>query len=782
MLENVTCISFDDFITRFVQDALASRSSSSATGWQPKPGPSNKHDAERLEVRVPSWNPFKDMPRATVEKDMYQNITDALSGAGLTTEFQFVSNPYKGDSSGRSGQAVDCGMCPKQGASRLDPANDEGHTGRVNWSWIDIVIECKMNSTDDDPFDEAHETHEPVAAGRREVLGQVLDYARLIFQYQQRTFQFMVLFLGDMARILRIDHAGIFATAKFKYRDEAAGLKLAHFFWNHALLSSAERGHDTTATRLDPNGPDAERMREQVKNVGPDDYVRAMLVGTLDEGWPWWKMEVPDEERGGSRTFLVGKPHFMAPGVAGRATRGYIALDANNPDGPPVFLKDAWRVVSDDIEQEGSVLKTLHENQVQCVPTPVCHGDLAGQETRTQAVWPEYHPGMECPLKTHQHYRLVVKEVGKPLEQFENSSQLVSALWCCVTAHAEAYTNANIIHHDISTGNMLLFRNEEGTWEGMLNDWELSKRRDQQDKKERQPDRTGTWQFLSANALNDHKKLIRIEDELESFFHVLLHISVRFLPHNLGDAHVPQFLHDYFDDYSTAGTDHHCGMAKLAAMQAGFVSISQYKAQHEGPDRLKILFPASACPTSPPTAPSTAAKTADSTVDHPLNGVIETLLSWFSAYYTLDRLEREARAATNKENPAPVSRNISQQFRRMKAAINARAKRGIKEPSPAAPSKVTVATSKAKVDRAALEEHANKLASHTALLELLEDVLDKDVWPLQPDRVADRKPEKGWVSKTNDQVPKASFISGSRKRTLESVPENPPSPCIRSKA
>ncbi|KAI0645254.1 hypothetical protein C8Q79DRAFT_761092 [Trametes meyenii] len=461
MHKKITCIPFDDFIARFVPDARAPRSSSDSASGKPECESPTGHDVERPDP--PSSNPFKDMPRPTVEKDMYKNIIDALSRASLTTdEFHFVSTPYKGDSSERSGQAVDCGMYPKEGASRLGPANDEGHR-RVNWSWIDIAIECKMNSTDDDPFDEARDTHEPVAVGRREVLGQVLDYARLIFQYQQRTFQFMVLFLGDMARILRIDHAGIFATAKFKYRDEAAGLKLAHFFWNHALLSSAERGHDTTATRLDPNGPDAERMREQVKTVELDDYVRKMFADTLDEEWPWWKLEVPNKKHGGgSRAFLVGKPHFIAPGVAGRATRGYIALDADNPDGPPVFLKDAWRVVSDDIEQEGSVLKTLREHQVRFTPTPVCHGDLAGQETQTQAVWPKYHPGKECPLKTHQHYRLVVKEVGKPLEQFKRSFDLVGAIWCCVYAHFQAYEEANIIHRDISTGNMLLFRNEEG--------------------------------------------------------------------------------------------------------------------------------------------------------------------------------------------------------------------------------------------------------------------------------------------------------------------------------
>ncbi|KAI0669720.1 hypothetical protein C8Q78DRAFT_977445 [Trametes maxima] len=756
MHKKITCIPFDDFIARFVPDALTSHPYGSATSQCKLASPA-KYDAER--PAAPSSNPFKDMPQARVEKDMYKNITDALNTAGLTMEFQFVSTPYKGDVSERSGQAVDCGMYPNDGLDHLGQANEDGYR-RMNWSWIDIAIECKMNSTDDDPFDEARDTHEPVAAGRREVLGQVLDYIRLVFHYQQRTCQFMVLFLGDMARILRIDRSGIFATRKFNYRDETAGLKLARFFWNYALLPAAVRGHDTTATRLDPHGPDAEHMREQVKNLDHDDYVRAMLADTLDEQWPWWKLEVPDMERGESRSFLVGKPHFAASGVAGRATRGYVALDASKPDGPPVYLKDAWRVVSDDIEQEGSVLKTLHKHNVQFIPTPVCHGDLVGQKTRTQAVWPVYHPEKECPLKTHQHYRLVVKEVGKPLERFEHSYQLAGALM----AHAQAYEDANIIHLDISTGNMLLFKNEEGTWIGLLNDWELSKRRDQQDKKERQPDRTGTWQFMSALALNDHKKSICIEDELESFLHVILHIAVRFLSHNLADEHVPQFLHDYFDDYSSAGTDHHCGTAKFAAMQLGFVGISQYNNESEGPDQLRFFYP------------------TDHT--HPLNDIIEPLLSWLSAHYTLGRLERESRTGLMTLVDGDAPQVLDNGFMRVMAKARRPHKAQYPEDSSsAAESPRKVSTSEFAPDRTALTERARKLGSHTATLELFETVLSKGKWPPLPDRVAERKPAKGWVPKTNDQVPKASLISGSRKRTIEPVPEDLHTPSIkRSKA
>ncbi|KAI0669715.1 hypothetical protein C8Q78DRAFT_1146474 [Trametes maxima] len=218
----------------------------------------------------------------------------------------------------------------------------------------------------------------------------------------------------------------------------------------------------------------------------------------------------------------------------------------------------------------------------------------------------------------------------------------------------------------------------------------------------------------------------------------------------------------------------------------GFIDISTYKVKRKDPHLLKILFPASACPVTPPTATSTTTKTANSAAEHPLNSVTKTLLSWFSAYYTLDRLEWEAQAGTDTENPPPVSQNFSQNFRLMRAAIDARAKRAIKDSSPAAPqaAKTTVATGAAlvdpaaQVDRAALAERASKLASHTALLALLEEVLDKGAWPLQ-DRVAESKPAKGWVSRTNNQVPKASFISSSHKRSLESVQEDLHSPSTK---
>ncbi|KAI0669702.1 hypothetical protein C8Q78DRAFT_1041631 [Trametes maxima] len=289
---------------------------------------------------------------------------------------------------------------------------------------------------------------------------------------------------------------------------------------------------------------------------------------------------------------------------------------------------------------------------------------------------------------------------------------------------------------------MLLFRNEEGTWEGLLNDWKLSKRRDQQDKKERQLDCTGTWQFMSANVLNDRTKSVLIEDELESFFHALLHLAVRFLPHNLANAHVPQFLHDYFDDYSVVGTQLRCGKTKLSAMIDGFIDISTYKIKRKDPHQLEFLVPTNA--SGPSTSDSTSSSefaSATSAGGHPINDVLEPWLSWLSAQYTLDRL-RELESRTRMETEADgadASQDFTNGFMRVVAKVRQRShKAGNTKDTSAATKAGKVATKTSTDGHATLIERAKKISSHTATLELLEVVLSKSRWPPLPDRVAER--------------------------------------------
>ena len=403
------------------------------------------------------------------------------------------------DPSDSDQQDAACGMYASSSVKDGYPAKPR--TRSPIWSFIELLIACKPDPVTEDPFGDSSKGREGAACKRREVFDEIYSLVELVFKYQQRQVVFMVLFLGDYARVVRFDRSGIVASEKLDYKRD--GSELTDFFVRYAGLGPTKRGHDPSATRISPT----DALWEQLKQHGadaaekdPKDHVQRLFNQSLDETWPWWKLCVRDEESGMDRWFAVGKPHFYAGGVAGRGTRGYIAVPLDddgkevNSAGKFVYLKDAWRFNHKGMEKEGMILRALNDAKVPYIPTLLYHGDL-DQSTKSYDIWPNYHEGKTrraCPLKLHQHYRLVVAEVCKPLSEFENAFQLVWALFCCITgmcfrvlfcgvvyssllkAHEHACA-AGYIHRDISAGNILLYKDANGDWVGLLNDWELSK-------------------------------------------------------------------------------------------------------------------------------------------------------------------------------------------------------------------------------------------------------------------------------------------------------------------
>ncbi|TFY61573.1 hypothetical protein EVJ58_g4427 [Rhodofomes roseus] len=135
-----------------------------------------------------------------------------------------------------------------------------------------------------------------------------------------------------------------------------------------------------------------------------------------------------------------------------------------------------------------------------------------------------------------EHYRLVVKEIGEPLEEHESPYELVKTIWHALYGHRQAWELKELLHRDISAGNILIFRyiDKNGGKQsiGILIDWDLCK-----DKKYLEtvlrPSRAGTWQFMSARLLSDSGKRHEVADDLESSIHVLHWILFRFIEHRL---------------------------------------------------------------------------------------------------------------------------------------------------------------------------------------------------------------------------------------------------------
>ncbi|KAI0069477.1 hypothetical protein K474DRAFT_1777241 [Panus rudis PR-1116 ss-1] len=101
----------------------------------------------------------------------------------------------------------------------------------------------------------------------------------------------------------------------------------------------------------------------------------------------------------------------------------------------------------------------------------------------------------------------------------------------------EARQKANTCHRDISVGNVLV--NKEG--EGFLNDWDHGQILTSVTEPHQY--RTGTWQFVSVDFLQEPRKPHNIQDDVESSFWVLLYACLHFIRHNC-----PTFDLTFFDE------------------------------------------------------------------------------------------------------------------------------------------------------------------------------------------------------------------------------------------
>ncbi|KAH9922033.1 hypothetical protein B0H21DRAFT_177150 [Amylocystis lapponica] len=125
------------------------------------------------------------------------------------------------------------------------------------------------------------------------------------------------------------------------------------------------------------------------------------------------------------------------------------------------------------------------------------------------------------------------------------------------------------------------------------------------------------WGRGRSCILNDKYKPVTLQDDLESFFHVLLYYSIRFFASNC--RNVAGFVEQFFDQVDSQNGVAVCGRTKTLAMVNGRVVV---------PTRLGYLH-------------NLRLYYEESLQNHPLNTVVCELLAWFGAYYELDSLEKE---------------------------------------------------------------------------------------------------------------------------------------------
>ncbi|TBU44835.1 hypothetical protein BD309DRAFT_990000 [Dichomitus squalens] len=408
-------------------------------------------------------------------------------------------------------------------------------------SWFDqtVPIVITRHYTGGDLFDNGE-----YKDNRTAVLNRLTGIAEHLFAAQHRVFLFMLLVIGRRFRLVRWDRARIITTSSVDYFDSSS--TICDILWRLSLLDDTALGFDQSATRVQP---------------GDVDYLRMDLAAAKSPA------DIDHEE-----------PMFRAGGTTGRNTRGYVALDC-----------ETW-----------DALRRLNDAGIENVPTLICHGDVCGQTTVTTEWWerknlpsnqssypwsdPASHPSSltlagsasiskrkrpedvanvaapsqpggrrapntpthsNFPLRQDKHYRKVVEEVALPLKNIRNGRQLASVL---ITKRLRIpRLDFYIVKRDSDGTNPAI------VWTGLLVDWELSKSidDDQAPSKASQAERMGTYQFMSVNILTNPLKPVQVSDELESFFHVLLYYSLRYLRSNCKCS--TSYIEKYFENYAGPG-------------------------------------------------------------------------------------------------------------------------------------------------------------------------------------------------------------------------------------
>ncbi|KAH9903275.1 hypothetical protein C8Q73DRAFT_662079 [Cubamyces lactineus] len=417
-------------------------------------------------------------------------------------------------------------------------SNSDKHSGRTVWAHSEFIVEAKHDPRLA-PFDfERPSTELPDAVDREDARGQLIEYAREMCSRQHRCFAYIISVFRHYARLIRVDRTAAMVSEPFNYVEDP--IPLATFVYRYTKASRAVRGFDPTATPATTE--EARMFRELPAKYSDQPYIHSVLKKAATPGWPIFKLTITGRwftrDRPGrnvsAREFLVGRPLFRSHSMTGRGTRGFAAYDVVRK--AIVFIKDYWRADIPEHLTEYDVyvkLSTDENNPCKFIPTLMGGGDVL-TSTSPDSVQQTLSGQFLTPsVPDKVHSRLVMKEICRRLQSFNDWRELVSVVRDALEAHKFAWENHGILHRDLSVGNILIFEQPsvpKPEVVGLLADWDLAKPKQLVlNPRPSQPSRSGTWQFLSAGLVTYSDKPHVLSDDLESVMHILNWLALKHL-------------------------------------------------------------------------------------------------------------------------------------------------------------------------------------------------------------------------------------------------------------
>ncbi|KAJ8703460.1 hypothetical protein PTI98_002082 [Pleurotus ostreatus] len=400
----------------------------------------------------------------------------------------------------------------------------------------------------------AHPSENDSIAGA-DTRGQIASYAGVAMAMQFRSHLFSVLICGRYARFIRWDRSCAIVSRRFDYTVYPE--ILFEFYHRFAQLTKYKRGLlPNFKTLRKEDGETAlkafERFaKETFEGQDIEEYKLQAQLRTRS----MLRMEYKGER------YAVPTPSFDGGMYSpfGRLTRNrpVVRLLAQEEKCEVLYFKEYWREHSDFTEPESRVYELISKDaNLSNNPhfaTMRAGGDIEIEGQPVNTIGHEYADSPwvvgEMRVRKLTAHFIILSTIGRDLRTFRSARDLVSCIADAMEAHQLAYDVLNILHRDISAGNILMSTQKPPR--GILIDWDHCIFMDKLTKdRETRVKRTGTWQFMSAHlAANPKTAPHSLVDDRESALHVLMYLAIKYLRHNKGDHYCMRDLLSMFDDF-----------------------------------------------------------------------------------------------------------------------------------------------------------------------------------------------------------------------------------------
>ncbi|GJE92079.1 hypothetical protein PsYK624_082320 [Phanerochaete sordida] len=397
-----------------------------------------------------------------------------------------------------------------------------------------LAIEIKTRNERDPFLDDLNSCTNPGAQGS-ETRGQIGLYADLQFARQHRLFLYQLIIIGQHARFIYYDRAGLVVSESFDYVKDKK--QLVMFLWLLAHMTEEQQGWDPTVRPA----TEAEQMvfvRETLDFLDDVTNGKGLAVPQIydpaNSKSPIYVAQVP--EKSGSdttREVIIGAPFHTSRSVPGRGTCTYLAYDPT--DGEIRVLKDSWGVVHPAVLPETRVYDILREHDVPSLPDVICGGEVRWNGTiqrTTVQVWTEEHSGVRvAPFSSH-------------MQCLNSSEEFVEVLRDIIFSYDVARNLAGVLHRDLTPGNIVL-KIVDDHYKGILIDWDhagyefRTSAPDDTTDDLSVPYTSATWQFASIGLLSedrDNRYKHGPLDDMQSVLWILLYGGIHYFEHETASS------------------------------------------------------------------------------------------------------------------------------------------------------------------------------------------------------------------------------------------------------